>query len=278
MATNLISNIIKGISYRTKKSLSNPFNKLGLNSLTVKFLKHRANQNIHTIKFLKEKISFSDGKEFLYGVEEIFINEIYKIDLPDNALILDCGANIGLSVIYFKMLNPSARIIAFEPDSKNFELLSNNVKSFNLNSVELRKEAVWIENTQLSFQNDGNMGSKIISQLDDNAHYNNINAVRLKDFITEPVAMLKIDIEGAEYQVVKDIQDALGLVRNIFLEYHGTFAQNPELVEILQILTLNGFSYYIKEATPIYTTPFLKSKTTGYPYDVQLNIFCIKLK
>src|SRR6478672_9538071 len=111
MATNLISNIIQGISYRTKKILSNPFKKLGINSLTVKFLKHSADQNIHTIKFLKKKISFSDGKEFLYGVKEIFIDEIYKINLPDNALILDCGANIGLSVIYYKGLNPSARII-----------------------------------------------------------------------------------------------------------------------------------------------------------------------
>lgn len=277
MATNLVSNIIQGITYRTKKLLSNPFKKLGLNSVTVKFLKHSADQNVHTVKFLKEKISFCDGREFLYGVEEIFINEIYKTDIADNALILDCGANIGLSVIYFKILNPSVRIVAFEPDSKNFELLSNNIIAFNLDKVELRKEAVWIENTQLSFQSDGNMGSKIIDKQNNKEKNTKVNAVRLRDLITEPVDMLKIDIEGAEFLVLKDIQDVLVHVKNIFLEYHGSFAQNSELNEILQILTDKGFSYYIKEATPIYTNPFLKSKAPNYPYDVQLNIFCVRL-
>lgn len=277
MANNLISNIIHGINYRVKKVLLNPFKKLGLNSFTVKLLKHSTDQQIQVIKFLKEKISFYNGKEFLYGVEEIFINEIYKIELPDNALIFDCGANIGLSVIYFKKISPSARVIAFEPDGKNFELLSNNIRSYNLDAVELRKEAVWIENTQLSFQSDGNMGSKITDKQNNQEENVKINAVRLKDLITEPVDMLKIDIEGAEFQVLKDIQNVLILVKNVFLEYHGSFAQNSELNEILQILTCAGFSYYIKEATPIYTNPFLKSKAPNYPYDVQLNIFCMRV-
>lgn len=277
MAANFISNIIHGINYRIKKILSNPFKKLGLRSFTVKLLKHSTDQNIQTIQFLNEKISFYDGKEFLYGVEEIFINEIYKIELPGNALIFDCGANIGLSVIYFKKLNPSARVIAFEPDGKNFELLSKNISAYNFDSVELRKEAVWIENTQLFFQNDGNMGSKIIDKQNNKEENVKVNAVRLKDLITEPVDMLKIDIEGAEFQVLKDIQNVLVVVRNIFLEYHGSFAQNSELNEILQILTNAGFSYYIKEATPIYTNPFLKSKAPNYPYDVQLNIFCMRM-
>ncbi len=57
-------------------------------------------------------------------LKEIFIEDIYDQQLPENAYILDCGAHIGLSVIYLKSICPSANIICFEPDNKNFELTS----------------------------------------------------------------------------------------------------------------------------------------------------------
>ena len=41
---------------------------------------------------------------------------------------------------------------------------------------------------------------------------------------------MKLDIEGAEYKVLKDIADNLGNVNNMFIEYHGTFDQNNELI------------------------------------------------
>jgi FkbM family methyltransferase len=276
MASSFVSNIISGINYRTKRLFSNPFKKIGLNSFIVKKIKHTANNKIQSIKFLDKKIFFFDGKEFLYGIKEIFVEEIYKVALPDNSLVLDCGANIGLSVIYFKKLNPSVKVIAFEPDTSNFELLKKNIESFGFSNLQLRKEAVWIENTQLIFKSDGNMGSKIVTSVNDAGSEIKVNAIRLKELITQPIEMLKIDIEGAEYQVLKDIKDQLSLIKNIFIEYHGSYSQNPELTEILQILTDSHFSYYIKEAAPIYSSPFMKSKKENYPYDVQLNIFCFK--
>ena len=67
----------------------------------------------------------------LHGVKEIFIEDVYYQQLPENAYILDCGAHIGLSVIYLKSICPSANIICFEPDNKNFELLQKNIASHN---------------------------------------------------------------------------------------------------------------------------------------------------
>ena len=87
---------------------------------------------------------------------------------------------------------------------------------------------------------------------------------------------LKIDIEGAEYQVIKDISDKLHFVDHLFLEYHGTFGQNAELSELFTLLVKAGFSYYIKEATSVYNNPLDPHKTPGISYDVQLNIFCLK--
>src|SRR5699024_1771569 len=98
-------------------------------------------------------------------------------------------------------------------------------------------------------------------------------AVRLRDFLNRQIDFLKIDIEGAEYEVLKDIKDHLDKVKKLFVEYHGSFEQNRELIEILNIITTAGFRFYIKEATELYTSPFM-GKSKDSLYDIQLNIFC----
>ena len=43
-------------------------------------------------------------------------------------MIIDCGANIGISLIYLKMVLPQSKIIAFEPDPFLFDYLTRNIK------------------------------------------------------------------------------------------------------------------------------------------------------
>jgi predicted O-methyltransferase YrrM len=53
--------------------------------------------------------------------------KIYRFNsLITKPLILDCGANVGVSVLYFKRLYPDAEIIAFEPDEDVFAILKQN--------------------------------------------------------------------------------------------------------------------------------------------------------
>ena len=87
-----------------------------------------------------------------------------------------------------------------------------------------------------------------------------------------------MDIEGAEFEVLCDLDGKLELVNNLFIEYHGRFNQNNELNKLFDIISKNGFSYYIKEAASIYDTPFTKVKNPEIPFDVQLNIFCFRNK
>jgi FkbM family methyltransferase len=211
----------------------------------------------------------------MHGLNEIFIEEIYKQSLPPNPYIIDCGANIGLSVIYLKQMFPDATIIAFEPDEENFYLLQTNIKSFNYENVQARKEAVWIENTTLQFANEGSMSSRIRTEVSDNTVL--VKAIRLKDYLDRTVDFLKMDIEGAEFQVIMDITEQLQHVNNLFLEYHGSFSQNNELNSIFSLLVDKGFSYYVKEATSVYDHPFIRQKKENIHYDVQLNIFCFRM-
>ncbi|MBP7555181.1 MAG: FkbM family methyltransferase [Chitinophagaceae bacterium] len=275
MSSNSLSgNLIRGAKNLVQKKIKNPFQKVGWSWFTVKKLKHLPNRPGQTVNFLDKTIHFYSPAELVHGVTEIFVQELYAQKLGGSPYIIDCGANIGLSVIYIKKMYPGAQIVAFEPDPVNFDLLNKNVKNFNLDSVELKKEAVWIADTTLNFDGEGSMSSKISEEQGKGA--NLVKACRLRDYLNRTVDFLKIDIEGAEYAVLKDCHDQLKLVNNLFLEYHGSFKQGPELIEMLQWIEQAGFVFYIKEATTVFATPFSRQKTGMVPYEVQLNIFCFR--
>lgn len=272
MASTFITRAWKGLIGRAGKTFSNPYKKVNIGLLQLKYLKHLANGKERSHQLHGHSLFYTSATELLHGLKEIFLEEIYLQELGQAPYILDCGANIGLSVIYLKEKFPEAQIIAFEPDKNNAALLEKNIDSFGFAGVEIRKEAVWTENTELRFVSDSSMSSRIGEG--NGEHSILVKAIRLKDLLNRKVDFLKIDIEGAEYNVLMDIQDQLHLVNHLFLEYHGSFKQNKELNEILSILTQSGFRYYIKEAAPVYTHPFTGSKNPSIPYDVQLNIFC----
>lgn len=249
------------------------YSQAGISWLKLQQIKFQLNKNARSIKLFGGTVHFTTPLEFLHGIREIFIDGIYKQSLRPNPYILDCGANIGLSIIYMKQLYPEARIIGFEPDERNFGLLQRNIESLGYQNVSVRREAVWIENTELQFADTGSMSSRI--EQTDSGKTKPVKAIRLKELLTEPVDFLKLDIEGAEYEVLKDIKDELSVIKNMFLEYHGDFNQAGELSEIFNWLTEHGFSYYIKEASNVYHTPFERGRRVS-GYDVQLNIFCFR--
>jgi FkbM family methyltransferase len=267
-------NIVQGIRLRISKIFHNPYRVVNISPLKKIYYKHLNSGIIRSHKLLGREISFYSPTELLHGLKEIFVDEIYKQNLPSNPYIIDCGANIGLSVIYMKSKYPLATIIAFEPDERNFELLSNNLGNFGFELVEIRREAVWTENTVLQFASEGSMASRIENK--SSIKTISVNAIRLKNYINKPIDFLKIDIEGAEYQVINDIADNLHFVNHLFLEYHGTFEQNGELSKLFLLLVEKGFYYYIKEATSVYDKPLDLKKNPNMHFDIQLNIFCVR--
>ena len=90
------------------------------------------------------QIEINDTCTLLGDVKEIIEKNIYQFKSSnDSPVIIDCGANIGMSVVYFKRLYPKSKLIAFEPDPTLFEMLSKNIKNFNFDNVELKQAAVW---------------------------------------------------------------------------------------------------------------------------------------
>jgi FkbM family methyltransferase len=272
MSRNLILNLGNGVYKKINKSFSNPYKKVGLNWLQLRKVKNLPENKLQRVLVSGQQIHFVSRDEFLHSLHEIFIEEIYKQKLGHHPYIIDCGANIGLSVIYLNLSFPDAEIVAFEPVDTNFSLLEKNTASFTASKITLKKEAIWNANTTLNFKSEGSLMSRIDDKGTDSVIA--VKAFRLKELLNRNVDFLKIDIEGADYEVLKDIQPELHFVNNMFLEYHGTFAQNNELLEIFEIISRAGFFYYIREATDKHPTPFYRQLSPDY--DVQLNIFCFR--
>jgi FkbM family methyltransferase len=227
-----------------------------------------------TISISGKKIRILDSASFLYMYREIFEKQIYRFETDSkNPLIIDAGANIGLSVIYLKELYPNSKVIAFEPDSRVFEVLKANVENSSLTGVELVKKALWSSETTLEFLSEGSDGGRMVN-LEDDSRKVVVETVRLRDFLDQPVDFLKIDIEGAETEVLRDVQDLLPNVSNLFVEYHS-FADNPQtLSEVIEIITNAGFRLHI---CPCLISPQPLFKRTIYcGMDMQLNLFAFR--
>src|SRR5215208_6816617 len=77
------------------------------------------------VELFGKKFLFHDSICFVDSYNEIFEREIYRFHPDDTKrTILDCGANIGLSVLFFAINYPNHKIIAFEPDEAIFKVLA----------------------------------------------------------------------------------------------------------------------------------------------------------
>lgn len=275
----MINRISQSLSYRLGNYDFYRKNSEKLGLLKQDYEALRNNRNLsggNTVRFNGFETQYHSPYWFLHSIQEIFIDEVYKFaPSRKDARIVDCGANIGLSVLYFKRLCPDARVVAFEPDPGVFKILERNVAAFGLSNVQLKNEAVWVENTTLDFESEGALGGRLDSS-ESISNRVSVKAMRLRDLMDEPIDFLKIDIEGAEYAVLGDCADKLENVENLFVEYHVRSSEEQQLDEILSWIRKAGFRYYIKAAADNQPHPFITKG--GDVYEMQLNISCYRVQ
>lgn len=224
------------------------------------------------VRFLGCRFTVPDTASFVWQFKDIFVDELYAFAPRDSEppVIYDCGANIGMSVLYFKRLFPNSRITAFEADPQLAAVCTENLKMNNtLMGVTVVPKAVWVDAAGVSFATDGADGGTI----HDSGAAHTIESVRLREYlIQEPhIDMLKIDIEGAEVAVLSDCADALAHVDHLFVEYHAWVHEPQQLSKLLAVLEGAGFRYTITHLHG-QTRPFMQ-QIQEVGMDVQLNIF-----
>lgn len=154
---------------------------------------------------------------------EIFLSKEYEIDLGMPRFIVDAGAHIGLSSVYFACRYPMATVIAIEPETSNFEVLLKNASLYpNIKPV---KAGLWSKKTHLAIENSSvdTWSFKVVESLTGEG----IPAVCIGDVIAEfgvdRIDVLKIDIEGSEIEVLESSQPWIDRFDTIIIELHDRF-------------------------------------------------------
>lgn len=221
-------------------------------------------------------IRIADIASFLSMYKSIFLDQIYDFVAPTSTpVILDCGANIGLSVLYFKRRYPRAHIVAIEADPAIATILRQNIKRAGLRQVKVIQGAVWTKNTTLSFRADHADGGSVIA-LDTPQSTVSVPAFDFRAYLqgVAPVTFLKMDIEGAEVDVVPHAMRTLLSIPFVFIEYHSFPGKKQMLGAILYSFEQAGYRLELQDELSS-KSPF-RNRSNRSGMDYQVNIFAHK--
>jgi FkbM family methyltransferase len=172
------------------------------------------------------------GSSDISVFHQIFLVEEYAFlrDLDEPALVLDLGANVGFSSAYFLSAFPKARIVAIEPDERNFAICQTNLSPYG-DRVLLLQGAVWSSPAKLrmvkgSFRDGREWATQVEEWTGDDPTSPSVPAWDVGSLIDMSgggtVDLLKVDIERAERSVFgESARSWLHKVRNICIELHG---------------------------------------------------------
>lgn len=163
-------------------------------------------------------------------INEIFNDQMYDIRIDHHVkTVVDIGANIGDSVMYFGDQFPKAKIYAFEPNSLIQQALFENVIHNNLvKRVKLYKAAVVSSNSSqkvvLQFPRDNSGIGTLLTEHTTNIEYEKTTVLGLsfRKLILKikSVDLLKIDIEGYEKELIPDLVQLSNIINHIIIELH----------------------------------------------------------
>jgi FkbM family methyltransferase len=155
--------------------------------------------------------------------DEVFLKREYDIDVSAPTVIVDAGAHIGLATVFFAERFRGAAVIAIEPEAANFDVLCKNVSAYP--RVRAMRAGVWSRSTWLRIENpDAATWSFRVIESDQPT---DIRAVSIADVMqlhgVDHIDILKMDIEGAELEVLTHSADWLGRVGNLLIELHDRY-------------------------------------------------------
>jgi FkbM family methyltransferase len=148
--------------------------------------------------------------------EEIDKDEIVD-SLPEEGVFVDVGANIGLFSLYVSNKKPNVQIYSFEPNSLTRKCLESTKEFNHLNNLTIYSHAVEkiVESGKL-YKSDHNDGGHSLNPDYEQVNNQEFEPVEIKPldnkmFSNKKVNVIKIDVEGAEKEV---LEGALDLIKN----------------------------------------------------------------
>jgi FkbM family methyltransferase len=157
-----------------------------------------------------------------------------------------------MAILFFKIIYPGSRIIAFEPNPFAFQLLEKNISINRIKNVVLYNEALSTTEGTVSFfmnEDKGTLIGSLIRERGGNRSFA-VKTKKLSDVVAEiNPDLVKMDVEGAEYEIIEDLQKAgkLSMASQYIIEYHHQIdEQKPRLAGFLKKFESEEFSYNLK--------------------------------
>ena len=197
----------------------------------------------------------------LFVFYEVLLDRCYRLprSLAAPRTIVDLGANVGLTTLFYAAEYPDSRIICVEPDPSNVALLRHNVQSLGSRATVV-EAAVAARSGSVSFRVGAGSWGGFVSN--DEGDTKKITATtvseirRLHDL--EQIDLLKVDIEGSERDVFADCSEWIRAVSTIIIELHGAYslaAFRRDLatsgLEVLEPCQMNGETAMIVASRPV---------------------------
>jgi FkbM family methyltransferase len=186
-----------------------------------------------------------------FKIMTIHEDDIIKRFTPkEGDIVVDIGAHIGLyTIISSKRIGVNGKVVAIEAHPSNFEMLNSNIKLNQLNNVIPLNYAVYSKETKVKlYLPSGESGFTKYNTIMPNwintrEKFVEVNAntldylLQLNEIRQEEVNWIKIDVEGAEFEVLKGATNVLSKSKDIaiLMELHGPpHIYRPKVEEFLR--------------------------------------------
>lgn len=192
----------------------------------------------------KYTIFYDNSEEYHHLKREVFTSDLYYFETDNpTPFIIDAGAHIGLSTLYFKQLFPGAEVVSIEPNPRSFQLLEQNIFENQLENITTVQAALsdisgsadfFMDETVQQWYSTAGLHKGSWAGTQDSTQIT-VQTYTLSEFVTQQVDFLKLDIEGVEQLVLNQAKDSLPLIKEMHIEYHSHPTQNlQKLLDLLE--------------------------------------------
>ena len=166
--------------------------------------------------------------------------------------IVDLGANVGLYTCFLASFFPSSHVYAFEPDASNFSVLTENVKNNELPNVSMfntgigRVDSVTTQDMFYNPSRSENTGLYTFKKMPGFVKHSVCTLSPLTDFVPdhfETSDIVKIDIEGGEYDVIDANRQFFARSKMIFMEHNTSYDDTRHLDSLMAELGFKKIHY-----------------------------------
>jgi FkbM family methyltransferase len=215
-----------------------------------------------TQKILNYSVTAYDYETLHTLFYDIFLLHPYSFKTKnEKPLIIDCGAHIGMSVLYFKKSFPESKIIAFEANPHVYKLLEKNIAANKLKDVTTQNYVLSDTKGKIRFYMNDNIGTFNGSIKKDIGGTTELlgEAMLLSEIIAgikKKTDLVKIDVEGAESNIISDLTETglLSTPEQYLIEYHHrTNNERSALSGFLKMFEEAGYNYNLWSRSQIDT-------------------------